>query len=122
MQRVFRRAVGTWVGGNDLGSPWPAVSRERLERLDLRMYEIVDAIFAAGHRARHIGRDHKVPILMQLTSECNVTKGAASLNTASCHREIDRYVFVQLVAGLHRSSTNNRGAEHGGDRVGRGQM
>jgi hypothetical protein len=42
----FAEAVRAWVGANDPHSLWPAVSRERLARVDTNMCEIVSGLFA----------------------------------------------------------------------------
>jgi len=45
IDEYFAECVRAWVGSNDPASAWPAVSRERLERLDPAMHAIIKAIF-----------------------------------------------------------------------------
>ena len=42
----FAECVRAWVEANDPASAWPAVSRERLQRLDPVMYGIIESTFA----------------------------------------------------------------------------
>jgi len=45
IDEYFAECVRAWVGANDPASAWPAVSRERLERLDPAMHAIIKGIF-----------------------------------------------------------------------------
>ena len=45
IDEYFAECVRAWVEANDPASAWPAVSRERLERLDPAMHGIIKGIF-----------------------------------------------------------------------------
>ena len=46
LDEYFAECVRSWVEANDPASAWPPVSRERLQRLDPAMYDILARIFA----------------------------------------------------------------------------
>ncbi len=46
LDEYFAECVRAWVEANDPASAWPAVSRERLQRLDPMMYGIIESTFA----------------------------------------------------------------------------
>jgi len=46
LDEYFAECVRAWVEANDARSPWPAATRERLQRVDPAMFEIVGGIFA----------------------------------------------------------------------------
>ena len=45
LDEYFAEALRAWVEANDPASAWPAVSRERSERLDPAMHGIIKGIF-----------------------------------------------------------------------------
>ncbi len=46
LDEYFAECVRAFVQANDARSPWPAANRERLQRVDPAMFEIVGGIFA----------------------------------------------------------------------------
>lgn len=45
VDEYFAEALRAWVGANDLASPWPPATRERLWSLDPRMAALVASLF-----------------------------------------------------------------------------
>jgi hypothetical protein len=46
LDEYFAECVRAWVEANDARSPWPAATRERLQRVDPSMFDIISTIFA----------------------------------------------------------------------------
>jgi hypothetical protein len=45
LDEYFAESVRAWVGCNDAASPWPKATRDRLQRVDPAMFEIVKEVF-----------------------------------------------------------------------------